>query len=718
MAGTAVPGLSRRDRTHRLIFHRRVKAPPKKGVPLFAMIAVFNLMFVSLVGCGTALAGGAGTVYAFSTLRRDLPDPTKLGEMPMPQVTQLYDRTGQHLLYEFYEERRIAIPLKDVAPVMLQATIAIEDANFYQHRGFDPRGIMRAAIENFRTGATVSGASTITQQLVKRMLLSDEQTYVRKLKEIALASQVDALYPKDKILEMYLNQVYYGNQAYGVEAASLSYFGKRAKDLSLAQASILAGLVQLPSRYDPVTNRPAALARQRQVLDAMVRQGFVSDKEADAAAEEAKGFTYKMQETTIQHPHFAFFAREQLQQRVNPELLHNGLKVITTLDVDANNRAQAIVRRRVNEIRWQRVNNGSLVAIDPRTGEILAFVGSFDYYNKDIDGEVSVATALRQPGSSFKPYTFAAAFLTKRFFPSSMVTDVAIRRLDTGSRGGFYQPVNYDGKYHGTVSFRSALANSYNIPALLVQDAVGTKELIKTARTLGVTTELPEVMSLTLGAGVVRLLDMTSAYGVFANNGVRVEPTPFLRIEDRDGNVVWELGQPKGQQVMDPPVAYMISDILSDVAARRPMFGNVLDLAGGKTAAVKTGTTNDYKDSWTIGFTPTLVTGVWVGNTDNSAMLQVAGSLGAGYIWKDFMDQTLAGRPNETFTMPPGAVRAPICPGQRATDLFYADAVPRACPPVLTPSRDWQGYVPPDMVPILRAVQAAQAAEAARGVRR
>ncbi len=713
-----MPRITRRDRIHRLIFHRRVKGPPKKGVPLFAMIAVFNILFVSLAGCTTALAGGAGTVFAYNSLKRDLPDPTKLAALPMPQVTQLYDRTGQHLLYEFYEERRIAVSLKDVAPVLLQATLAIEDANFYQHRGIDPRGITRAAFDNFRTGDTVSGASTITQQLVKRMLLSDEQTYVRKIKEIALATQVDALYPKDKILEMYLNQVYYGNQAYGIEAASLSYFGKHASELTLSQASILAGLVQLPSRYDPVTNRAAALARQGQVLEAMVRQGFISQEEANAAADEARGFTYKMQETNIQHPHFAFMARELLQQRVNPELLHNGLKVITTLDVEANNRAQAIVRKRVDEIRWQKVNNGSLVAIRPQTGEILAFVGSYDYNNKAIDGQVSVATAQRQPGSSFKPFTFAASFLTKRFFPSSMVADTAIRRLDTGSKGGFYQPVNYDGKYHGTVSFRSALANSYNIPALLVQDAVGTKELIRTARTMGVTTELPEVMSLTLGAGVVRLLDMTSAYGVFANMGTLVEPTPFLRIEDRDGNLIWELGEPKGQPAIDPPAAYMIADILSDAAARRPMFGNVLDLAGGKTAAVKTGTTNDYKDSWTIGFTPTLVTGVWVGNTDNSAMLQVAGSLGAGYIWKDFMDQTLAGKPNETFTMPPGAVRAPICPGQRATDVFYADAVPRACPPTLVASRDWQGYVPPDMAPILRAVQAAQAAEAARGTRR
>ncbi|HET7770481.1 MAG TPA: penicillin-binding transpeptidase domain-containing protein, partial [Chloroflexota bacterium] len=342
------------------------------------------------------------------------------------------------------------------------------------------------------------------------------------------------------------------------------------------------------------------------------------------------------------------------------------------------------------------------------TGEILAMVGSFDYYNRAIDGQVNVATANRQPGSSFKMITYTAAFATKRHYPSSLVADVPLRKVDISNKQtGFYTPVNYDGKYHGTPTYRSALANSYNIPALLVQDAVTTPEVIKMARTLGITTELPSVPSLTLGAGVVRLLDMTSAYGVMANGGVRVEPTPFLKITDREGRVIHELGQSKGQQVVPGFVASQIADVLSDVAARRPMFGNVLDLAPApdtrtvRTAAVKTGTTNDYKDSWTIGFTPSLVTGVWVGNTDNSPMLQVAGSLGAGYIWKDFMDSTLRGLPNEAFRMTPDAVRAPICPGNRQTDLFAVDGVPSRCPATLVPSREWQGYVPPELAPFM-----------------
>jgi membrane peptidoglycan carboxypeptidase len=322
------------------------------------------------------------------------------------------------------------------------------------------------------------------------------------------------------------------------------------------------------------------------------------------------------------------------------------------------------------------VNNGSLVAIRPQTGEILAMVGSYDYYNRAIDGQVNVATALRQPGSSFKPFTYATAFASKKWAPSSTVRDQPIRWKDVGSKTGWYEPKNYDLRWHGTQTLRSALANSYNIPALLVQQAVGTKEVIKTAKALGVTTDLPEVMSLTLGAGVVRLLDMTGAYATFAGGGVHMEPTPFLKITDSQGRVVHELGQPKGTQALSPGVAYMIADVLSDNAARRPEFGNVLDLAGGRVGAVKTGTTNDYKDSWTIGFTPSLVTGVWVGNTDNSPMLRVAGSLGAGYIWKDFMDQVLAGRPVERFVMPTGVVRAPVCRRSRQTDLFLRGAVP------------------------------------------
>ncbi|HET7771470.1 MAG TPA: transglycosylase domain-containing protein [Chloroflexota bacterium] len=639
-----------------LVRRRNNRQPPPSYRVLWILAA---LVLFSAIGCSGAAVGGVGTAYAYFT--KDLPNPAELSNRPLAQVTRLYDRTGQHLLYEFYEERRIAVPLAQVAPVMVQATLAIEDANFYQHRGFDIRGLIRAAWLNFRSSEIVGGGSTITQQLVKRAFLSDDQSYIRKMRELILAVQVESIYNKDQVLEMYLNHVYYGNQAYGVEAAALSYYGKHAKDLNLAEASVLAGLVQLPSLYDPVTNPQAALRRQEAVLERMVANQMIGEDQAEQAKREAATFQYRQQETRIVHPHFAFFVKEQLQQRINPDVLRGGLNVITTLDVDMQNLAQEIVQRRVRELRFQIVNNGSMVAIRPQTGEIMAMVGSADYYNKTIKGEVNVSTAQRQPGSSFKPFTYAAALATRKWSTASPVPDQPISWPDDTARTKVYRPQNYDEKFHGSPTIRSALANSYNIPALLVQQAVGTQELIKTARQLGVTTELPPVISLTLGAGVVRLLDMTSAYGVFANGGVRVEPTPFLKITDSQGRVVYELTQPKGEQVISPEVSYLISDILSDNRARYPMFGTVLDLNGGRVGAVKTGTTNDYKDSLTMGFTPSLVVGAWVGNTDNSPMAKVAGSLGAGYIWKEFMDRYHLGRPIERFVQPPGVVRTNVC---------------------------------------------------------
>jgi 1A family penicillin-binding protein len=657
-------------------------------------LALLNLAVLLVVGCGaTLVGGGVGAVYAYRHLTEDLASPEELASQPLLQVTQLYDRTGQHLLYEFYDERRIAVPLGDVSPAMVQATLAIEDANFFQHRGYDPRSIVRAAAANLRSGETVSGASTITQQLVKRMLLSDERTFVRKLREVILAMRVEALYSKEHILEMYLNQVYYGNQAYGVEAASLGYFGKRARELDLAEASLLAGLVQLPSRYDPVTNRDVALRRQAQVLEAMLRHGMVTPEEAEAAAARAATFTFQLGQTTIRAPHFSFYVKEQLLRSFGPDAVKQGLKVITTLDLAMQERAQEIVRRRVDEIRWQQVNNGALVALNPKTGEILAMVGSYDYHNREIDGEVNVALALRQPGSSFKPFTYAAAFATRRIYPASTVVDEPLSRPDPSSPTGFYRPVNYDGSWRGEVTVRSALANSYNIPALLIQDAIGTRAVVDVARKAGVKADLPEVPSLTLGAGTVRLLDMTAAYGVFANDGVRVDTTPFLQVSTLDGQVVYEFTEPERDREIWPEVAYMINDILSDAGARRPAFGSVLDLAGGRTAAVKTGTTNDYKDSWTIGYTPSLVAGVWVGNTDNSPMMRVAGSLGAGYIWKDFMDATLAGRPNERFPVPPRIVRAPLCAESDQADLVI-DGPPGTCSEPLQAGPEWKVELP------------------------
>jgi membrane peptidoglycan carboxypeptidase len=601
----------------------------------------------------------------------------------MSQVTRLYDRSGTQLLYEFYDERRIFVRLSDVAPVMIKATLAAEDVNFYAHPGFDIRGIARAILNDFTrrraggggAGGAVGG-STITQQIVKRVLLTDEQTYARKLRELVLAIQVERIYSKDEVLELYLNQVFYGNQSYGIEAAALSYFGKHASDLGLAEATILAGLVQAPSEYDPARNPRAALARQEEVLNVMVRHGLATRIESTAARAEAERFDYQRLQTRIVVPHFSFFARDQLVRRIDPEALRRGLRVITTIDLGMQDTAQGIVARRVENLRKQQVNNGALVAVDPRTGEILAMVGSADFEDPKIDGQVNVATSLRQPGSSFKPLAWAALFATRKYVPSTTVLDEELTRPDPGSPSGKYQPRNYDGKFHGTVTLRSALANSYNIPAILVQETVGTKELVRVAKALGVSTSLPEVQSLVLGAGTVRLLDMSGAYATIANGGVRREPTPFLQITDSNGRVLYDATNAPVAEAITPDAAYMVTSILSDNRARYPMFGTVLDLSGGRVAAVKTGTTSDYKDSLTIGYVPSLVIGAWVGNSDARPMLQVAGSLGAGTIWKEAMEAFLKGRPNEPFTQPASVIRANVC---GATDLAFATSPAPQC---------------------------------------
>ena len=678
--GNEDPSKVGHERRSRALAVRRRTVRPDPSPPRFATIALLASLLL-FAGCGAGTVGA--TSFAYATIMRDLPRASDLSARPMSQVTRLYDRTGTQLLYEFYDERRIFVPLAEVAPVMRKATLAAEDVNFYEHPGFDVRGIARAIINDLMRrrsgGGGAVGGSTITQQIVKRVLLSDEQTYTRKLRELVLAVQVERIYSKEEVLELYLNQVFYGNQSYGIEAAALSYFGKHASELTLAEATILAGLVQAPSEYDPAHNPRAALARQDEVLDVMVRHGMATRAEADAARAEAERFEYQRLQSRIMVPHFSFFAREELARRVDPEALRQGLRVITTIDLGMQDTAQGIVARRVEALRKQQVNNGALVAIDPRTGEILAMVGSADWGDPAIDGQVNVATALRQPGSSFKPLAWAGLFATGKYVPSTTVLDEELTRPDPGSPSGVYHPMNYDGKFHGTVTLRSALANSYNIPAVLVQETIGTKELVRIAHALGVGTALPEVQSLVLGAGTVRLLDMTGAYATLANGGLRREPTPFLQITDSSGRVLYDAAAAASAQTTEevsPEAAYMVTSILSDNRARYPMFGTVLDLSGGRLGAVKTGTTNDYRDSLTIGYVPSLVVGAWVGNTDARPMQQVAGSLGAGTIWKESMEAFLKGHPNEPFPQPSGVVRANVC---GASDFAFAKLPPPQC---------------------------------------
>jgi 1A family penicillin-binding protein len=622
---------------------------------------------------------GVGSVAAYAYYARDLPDPRNLASRLQFHSTKIYDRNGV-LLYEVFDPnrgRRTEVTLAEIADPMKQAILAAEDARFYQNPGIDPQGIIRAFFENLTSGGTrLSGGSTITQQLVKNTLLSSERTLSRKIKEAILAISISHRYSKDQILEMYLNTVYFGNQAYGVEAAAQTYFGKPASELTLPEAALLAGLVRAPSTTNPFADQQAAKAAQQRVLDLMVRHGFISEAEARAAAEQPLNY-HTRQLGEIKAPHFVLWVREQLE--ANPRygqkgLYQQGLEVTTTLDIRLQEMAELIVRDHVARLGRFNVRDGALVAINPATGEILAMVGSADYHNKAIQGEVNVALALRQPGSSIKPITYLAAFL-KGWTPATIIED-APTEFPGGTGQPPYRPKNYDGQFHGKVTARTALANSYNIPAVKTLQFVGLPAMIDLARRMGITTfQDPSRygLSLTLGGGEVRLLELTSAYGVFATGGKRLSPVSILKVTDAKGNVLDHWPGPRPQPVVDAQYAYLITSILSDNEARTPAFGPNSPLRLSRAAAVKTGTTDDFKDNWTIGYTSQLVTGVWVGNADNQPMRGTTGLTGAAPIWHDFMEFALKPLPVDPLAPPPGLARVPIA---RDSGRLWVDGCP------------------------------------------
>ncbi len=662
--------------------YRRRRATNGSKRPLLiavasGMIVFFGLMsvVVFLAFAGLAATGvGAAFAYVREAVFTDLPDASELGARPLAQVTQIYDRTGTVLLHEFFEERRVNVPLHAVSPYVIQAVVAFEDASFYSHHGFDPRGILRAIFRDITgTTASLQGGSTITQQLVRDTFLTREQTLPRKLRELTLAIQVETQFSKNEILEMFLNRMYFGNQAYGIEAAALSYFGKHAQDLDLAEAAMIVGLLPAPSEYSPVVNPSLARRQQASVLDNMVRYGMISRAEAEAAKEQGRQMTYRAPRVSIKHPHFVFYVREVLKRTFAPEDLRRGLKVITSLDLDLQAAAEAAVRQRVDELQDRAVNNGALVALRPDTGEILAMVGSYDFYDVEIDGQVNVTLAARQPGSAFKPFTYATALASGKWTPASLIHDRAIEYELPGAapEERRFKPRNYDDKWHGYLTLREALANSHNIPAVLLLDRVGAGRVIETARSMGITTYLPPVLSLTLGSGGVRLLEMARAYAVFANNGLYYDTSPILRITDQDDRPVWE-HRPRGKPVLIPEVAFMITDILADEQTRQAIFGTRLDV--GVPAAVKTGTTNDFRDSWAVGYTPDLVVGAWVGNTDNSEMRRVPGSQGGGVIWRNVMQVATRGQQPQRFIPPPGLVQSAVC---GYPEYFLRSALPQ-----------------------------------------
>jgi 1A family penicillin-binding protein len=627
----------------------------------------------------------ATTVYAYYALT--LPPPEELGARSSFMSTKIYDRHGE-LLYEVFDAsagRRTIVPIEEIPDDLIHATVATEDKTFYRNPGFDPLAIVRALWLNVTEGEIVSGASTITQQLVKTMFLSPEQTYTRKLQEAILAQEITRRYTKDQILEIYLNEIYYGNMSYGIEAAAKTYFDKSARDLTLAESSFLAGLPQSPSIYDPYTNLEAAKTRQRVVLGLMAKEGYISPSEANVAWNEE--LTFAPLRIDMKAPHFVVYVQKLLEDKYGTEMVYRGgLRVHTTLDLEMQEVAQEVARQRVAELAERHVTDAAVVAMVPQTGEIEVMLGSIDFWNEGIDGQVNVALALRQPGSSIKPVNYLAAF-EKGWTPATMIMDVTTEFPNPP--GAPYVPKNYDGKEHGPVLVRQALACSYNIPAVKTLQFVGVPDMIEMAQRLGITTFTdPERygLSLTLGGGEITLLEHTAAYGVMANAGLRVPPVAVLKIEDSQGQVIEEYQPPAGDQVISPQHAYLITNILSDNEARTPVFGASSPLLLSRPAAAKTGTTDDWRDSWTVGYTPDLVAGVWVGNADNTSMNQVTGAAGAAYIWHNFMEQVLADVPARDFPIPSGLVRAEICARsglaptelcpQKRTEIFVDGTAP------------------------------------------
>lgn len=645
--------------------------------------ALIILALVTFVAIFALFAAG---VIGYVHVARQLPSPEELSRQTANLFvsSQIYDRDG-NLLYELIDPqggRREIISLSRVSRHVILATIDTEDAYFYKHPGFDPLALVRMVYYAITEQEFVSGGSTITQQVARNMVLSEtertERTLKRKIREIVLASEISRRYTKDQILEIYLNQVNYGNLAYGIQAAAQTYFHKDAADLTLAEASFLAGLPQSPASYDVFGGgREAALRRQRSVLALMVEQKDITQAQANAAAAEMAAYEFKLPETytRVPAPHFVAYVRGLIEQQYGTQVYHTSLKIYTTLDPRLQKLADDAARAQINDpaIKDKHVTNAAVVVLDARTGEILAMVGSVDFYNAEIQGQVNMATAPRQPGSSIKPLTYILAF-EKGWTPSTLIWDVPVKFVN--QYGQVYEPKNYDNRFHGPVTVRSALANSYNIPAVKTLDYVTLPVFLEGAQRAGITTlTRPDYgLALTLGGGEVPLLEMAGLYQTLANGGRRVPPVAIKRVVRSNGQMVFEYKPPEGQVAFSAEHAYLITHILADNAARTPAFGANSPLKLSRPAAAKTGTTNDYRDNWTMGYTPDLVVGVWVGNADNSPMKGTTGLTGAAPIWHAFLEKALEGQPPQDFERPPGIVEKEICADTGAQPSLYCPA--------------------------------------------
>ena len=658
---------------------------------------------VCLILIATACAGAWWWLFG-DLPRLDSTGGTALASYRGVPSSKVYDRHGR-LLFEMLPPHtglHSPVPFDEIPLALRQAVVATEDASFYTNPGVDAWAIVRALWINVRGGEVLSGGSTITQQLARTLLLDPDERYERtlrrKLREAVLAWRIARRYEKDEVLALYLNEIYFGNMAYGVEAAAQAYFAKPVRDLDLAECAMLAGLPQAPAYYNPLENLEAARERQGVVLDLMVKHGYLATERTELARREKLYFASAPFE--IRAPHFVMYVRGILERELGLERLEQGgLNIYTTLDLDLNEMARDQVRYRLARLAecnggrdecppgGRNVRNAALVALDPETGEILAMLGSPDYFSARIDGAVNGATAQRQPGSAIKPLTYAAALGTGEVTAATVMLDE--RTAFVTKEGEPYVPLNYDLQFRGAVRLREALASSYNVIAVKVLDRIGVESMTALARRMGITTfdDSDRLgLSVTLGGGEVRLLELTAAYGALANGGERVRPVAIRRVEDDAGNLVWKPVAERAQRVLDEQVAYLVSDILSDPVARIPSFGEASVLELSRPAAVKTGTTTDFRDNWTVGYTPDLVVGVWAGNADSEAMREISGISGAAPIWHDFMEAALKGRPARAFERPKGLVEVEVCastgllPGancpQRVRELFIAGTEP------------------------------------------
>ncbi len=630
---------------------------------LFPRIRVKRVVVFSLLILFFFLA--TASFFYFSILK-DLPDPNKLITRDQIVSTKIYDRRGQ-LLYKIYRnQNRTLVKLWDIPLSLRQATIAIEDSQFYTHPGFTLRGIIRAAYNTLFKGK-LQGGSTITQQLVKSALLSPERTLTRKIKELILSIQVESYFSKDEILQMYFNEVGYGGAAYGAEEATQLYFGKSVKDLNLAESALLAGLSKSPTRYSPFGAYPHfSKKRQAGVLRRMTEEGYITEAQAEQARRAP--LIFAPQKTDIQAPHFVMYVKELLVQKYGEKMVEEGgLEVITTLDLKAQEMTEKIVAEEIARLKDLSINNGAALVTNPRTGEILAMVGSKDYFNLEEDGNVNVTIMSRQPGSAIKVINYAYA-LSHGYTPATILSDSPVTYKVPGQPP--YSPKNYDGQFHGNIPLRVAFASSYNVPAVKVLASYGVDKMIDEGEKMGITTwgERSRFgLSLTLGGGEVKMVDMVVVYGTLANLGRRVDLNPILEVKDYKGEVL-KNNSPIYQFtsspiVLNPHVAYLLTDILSDNWARTPAFGaSSLLIIPNHQVAVKTGTTQNLRDNWTLGYTPSYLVAVWVGNNDNQPMSYVAsGVTGATPIWQQIMKNLLQDKENESFLKPEDLIKVEIC---------------------------------------------------------